>query len=388
MNESLLNVTAKPTRRPERPQFSSGPCVKRPGWSIDALKGALVGRSHRAPACKQAMIDVAELSREVAKIPDDYLIGILAGSDTGAFETAMWNLLGAGPVDGLVFDFFSGDWGEDLENALKLPDCNLIKAPIPGQAIDLSQVRGDADVVLAWNGTSTGMCIPHTDWLRSDRNGLVLCDATSAIFSVDLPWNRMDAITWSWQKAMGGEAQHGMIALSPRAVKRLETYQPSWPIPKMMSLTKGGKFNHGIFAGNVLNTTSLIAVEDALDSLRWAKSIGGLPALKKRNSDNAACVQTWVDQTPAVEHLVSDTAWRSPVNVCFNLTKAALKGRDAGPCIKMILDLLEREGVGFDLTAYPRAPAGFRIYCGPTMEKTDLEDLLPWLDYAIADVLA
>jgi len=385
MNESL-----RPNVRPANPCFSSGPCAKRPGWSVDALAGACVGRSHRAKPGKAKLAEVIDRTRAILGVPDDYRIGIVPASDTGAVEMAMWSLLGERGVDILAWESFGQGWVTDVVKQLKLQDVRELKAGY-GQLPDLGQVNGARDVLFTWNGTTSGVRVPNGDWIASDREGLTICDATSAVFAMDLPWDKLDATTYSWQKVMGGEAQHGMLILSPRAVERLETYTPPWPMPKLFRLTKAGKLIEGVFKGETINTPSMIAVEDALDGLRWAETLGGLEGLVGRSEANFEAMQAWVNATAWVDFLAEEPATRSNTSVCLKLVDPwflDLPDDQRAAAAKRISALLDAEGVGFDTGAYRDAPPGLRIWAGSTVERSDLEALFPWLDWAYATVKA
>lgn len=378
----------KPTSKPKNPCFSSGPCAKRPGWTLDALKGAAIGRSHRAKIGKSKLKETIDLSRQILGIPADYRIGIVPASDTGAFEMAMWSLLGARGVDMLAWESFGEGWVSDAKKQLKIADLRTFTAPY-GQIPDLKQVDWNRDVCFTWNGTTSGAKAPNGDWIAADRQGLSLCDATSAVFAMDLPWEKLDVTTWSWQKVMGGEGAHGMLVLSPRAVARLESYVPAWPMPKIFRLTKGSKLMEEIFEGSTINTPSMLATEDALDGLKWAQSIGGLPALIKRSNANLAAVTAWVSKSPWAAFLAENESIRSNTSVCLKITDPWFTGLDkAGQeaAAKQLASLIEKEGAGYDLGAYRDAPPGLRIWCGATVEAADIEALLPWLDWAWAEV--
>ncbi len=382
------SVAAKPHLRPANPDFSSGPCAKRPGWSLKALSGALLGRSHRAAGPKARLAEVIDRSRAILRLPQDWLLGIVPGSDTGAVEMAMWSMLGARGVDILAFESFSEAWATDVVKQLKLADARVLSAPYGGLP-DLAQADPARDVVLAWNGTTSGVRLPHADWIAQDREGLVICDATSAAFAMALPFEKLDVVTWSWQKVLGGEAAHGMLALSPRAVARLESYKPAWPLPKVFRLTSGGKLSTGIFRGETINTPSMLCVEDALDGLRWAEGIGGLPALVARSEANLAAVAGWVERTPWVDFLAADPATRSCTSICLRITApwfTALAPDEQAKAAKRLASLLDKEGVAFDVASYRDAPPGLRIWGGATVETSDIEALLPWLDWAYAQV--
>lgn len=382
------SVVAKPAPRPANTCYMSGPCAKRPGYSLTALDTALLGRSRRAGAPTARRREVIERSRAVLEMPDDWLLGIVPGSDMGAFEMALWSLLGPRPVDALDFERFSHFWAQDVIEWLKIPHTRLFRAPF-GQLPDLTLLDWSHDVVFVWNGTTSGVCIPDEEWIPKDRLGLAICDATSAAFAMNLPWDRLDVVTWSWQKALGGEGAHGMLALSPRAVLRLESYTPPWPVPKLFRLTESGKVIQGIFRGESINTPSQLCVEDVLDSLRWAESIGGLPALIARTQQNYALLAEWVAQASWIGFLVSDPRIRSKSSPCFQIVSpwyVALDPLSQAEAARRLTDLLEGEKVAFDIDANPSAPPGLRIWCGPTIERADLEALLPWLDWAHAVV--
>jgi phosphoserine aminotransferase len=376
----------KPNARPHTPYFSSGPCTKRPGWSLDALADATLGRLHRSPAAAAKVAAVIDETRALLQIPDDYRIGVVAGSDTGAVEIALWSLLGQRGVDVLAWDSFGSGWAVDVLEQLKVPDARIINADF-GQIADLSSVDFSHDVVFAWNGTSSGVRVPNADWIAADREGLTICDATSAVFAMRVDWSKIDVATWSWQKVLGGEAAHGMLVLSPRAVERLETYVPPWPLPKLFRLTKGGKLNEGIFRGSTINTPSLLCIEDVLDAMRWAKGIGGLEAQIERSEANLAAIARWVAQTEWIDFVVEDPAVRSCTSICLKLSDncgLAGEARDAAP--KRMADLLAEEGVAYDINAYHESPPGLRIWAGATVELADIEAMLPWLDWAFAEV--
>ena len=378
----------EPSTRPHQPCFSSGPCAKRPGWTPAALTDAAVGRSHRAKIGKAKLAEVIERSRTVLGIPDDYRVGIVPASDTGAFEMAMWTLLGPRGVDALAWESFGAGWITDLAKQLKPADLRVFEAPY-GALPDLGQVDGDRDVVFVWNGTTSGVRVPDGGWIAEDRAGLTLCDATSAVFAMDLPWSKLDAVTWSWQKALGGEAAHGMLALSPRAVERLESYSPPWPLPKIFRLAKGGKLIEGIFRGETINTPSLLATEDAIDSLRWAEQIGGQPALVARCSANLEAISHWVARTPWIDFLAESPDTRSPTSICLKIVDDWFKalGDEAQASVpKRIAALLEARDVAYDINGYRDAPPGLRIWGGATVEVSDIQALMPWLDWAYAEV--
>ena len=375
-----------PTIRPRNPNFGSGPTAKRPGWSLAALEGAMLGRSHRAAPAKARLQEVIERSRAILGVPAEYRIGILPASDTGAFECAMWSLLGARGVDVIAYESFGEGWLTDIEKQLKLKDVRALTAPY-GELPDLAEMDPARDTVFCWNGTTSGVRVPDGHWIKDDRQGLTLCDATSAAFAMELPWRKLDVVTWSWQKVLGGEAQHGMLVLSPRAVERLESWKPAWPLPKIFRLTKGGKLIEGIFQGETINTPSMLAVEDALDGLRWAEGLGGLEALIRRSQRNLAAVEAWVAQTSWVEFLARRPEIRSPTSVCLAITDPAFtalaEDRQQG-FVKDMTKLLAEQKVGYDIASYRDAPAGLRLWCGATVETSDVEALVPWLDWAFA----
>jgi phosphoserine aminotransferase len=380
----------KPGVRPANPHFSSGPCAKRPGWSLQALKDAVLGRSHRSKPGKARLKRAVDLTREVLDVPADYRIGIVPASDTGAIELALWSLLGARPVTMLAWESFGEAWVTDVEKQLKLKDVTISKAPY-GALPDLSKVDFNGDVVFTWNGTTSGVRVPNGDWIAADRKGLTICDATSAAFAQALDFSKLDVVTFSWQKALGGEGAHGMLILSPRAVERLETYKPAWPLPKIFRITKNGKINEGVFAGETLNTPSMLCVEDYLDTLSWAKGIGGLKTLRARADGNAGVMAGWVARTPWIAHLPQDAATRSNTSVCMKLADPALGKLPAAEqlaFIKGMEAMLEKEGVAFDIANHRDAPPSLRIWCGCTVEQRDLEALTPWLDWAFAEAKA
>ncbi len=380
----------KPGIRPANPRFSSGPCAKRPGWSLAALEGALLGRSHRAATPKAKLAEVITLSKSILGMPADWRLGIVPASDTGAVEMALWSMLGARGVDVLVWESFSKDWATDVLKQLKLADARVIDAPY-GKLPDLGAVDPKRDVVFVWNGTTSGVRLKNADFISADREGLAICDATSAAFAMDLPWAKLDVVTWSWQKVLGGEAAHGMLALSPRAVARLESYSPPWPMPKIFRLSSGGKLSEGVFKGETINTPSMLCVEDALDGLRWAESIGGLKGLIARSEANLAAIADWVAAGSGYGFLAQDAATRSCTSICLTITApwfAALSAEAQAAAAKKIASLLEKEGVALDAGAYRDAPPGLRIWGGATVETADIKALLPWLDWALASVQA
>ena len=379
---------AMPTVRPLVPHFSSGPCAKRPGWSLSALTDAVLGRSHRSKIGRAKLKHAIDLTREVLQVPATYRIGIVPASDTGAVEMALWSMLGARPVTVLAWESFGEGWASDITKELKLSDATVLRAAY-GELPDLAKVDPASDVVFTWNGTTSGVRVPNADWIAADRAGLSICDATSACFAQRLDWPKLDVVTFSWQKALGGEAAHGMLILSPRAVERLESYTPPRPLPKIFRLTKGGKLNQGIFEGETINTPSMLCVEDYLDTLAWAKSIGGLEALMARADANAKVIADWVASTPWIEFLAWDPALRSNTSVCLKVVDPAVSrlAVEARPeFVKGIAAALEKKGVAYDINAYRDAPPGLRIWCGATVEKSDLLALLPWLDWAYAEI--
>ncbi len=380
----------KPGVRPVNPHFSSGPCAKRPGWSLQALKDAVLGRSHRSKPGKAKLKRAIDLTREVLEVPADYRIGIVPASDTGAIELAMWSLLGARPVTMLAWESFGQAWVTDVEKQLKLKDVTALTAPY-GALPDLPGVDFATDVVFTWNGTTSGVRVPNGDWIPADRKGLTLCDATSAAFAQVLDFAKLDVVTFSWQKALGGEGAHGMLILSPRAVERLESYKPAWPLPKIFRITKNGKINEGVFAGETLNTPSMLCVEDYIDTLMWAKSVGGLKGLRARADANAKVIGDWVARTPWIEHLPQDPATRSNTSVCLRLIDPAVTTLppDAQLAfIKSMEAMLDKEGVAYDVANHRDAPPSLRIWCGSTVETSDIEALTPWLDWAFAEAKA
>ncbi|HEY4345383.1 MAG TPA: phosphoserine transaminase [Parvibaculum sp.] len=386
----MTTQTTRPEVRPANPCFSSGPCAKRPGWALKNLEKALLGRSHRAKPGKARLLDAIEKTRAVLGVPADYKIGIVPASDTGAVEMVLWSALGARGVDLLAWESFGEGWITDVVKQLKLKDARSLTAPY-GKISDLAAVNFKNDVVFTWNGTTSGVRAPNGDWIPADREGLTICDATSAAFAQDLPWAKLDVTTFSWQKALGGEAAHGMLILSPRAVERLETYKPEWPLPKIFRMTKGGKLIDGIFKGETINTPSMLCVEDYLDALNWAESIGGLKSLISRADGNAAVIADWVENTGWVDFLAEDVKTRSNTSVCLKVVDpaiTALSDDDQAAFAKKIADLLDKEGVAYDIGGYRDAPAGLRIWAGATIEMDDMRALMPWLDWAFAEAKA
>jgi phosphoserine aminotransferase len=378
-------TATKPAVRPNIAHFSSGPCAKRPGYSLENLENAVLGRSHRSKVGKARLKLAIDKTRAILGVPENYLIGITAASDTGAFEMAMWSLLGARAIDVLAWESFGKDWVTDIVKHLKLKDVRVLEAPYGGIP-DLAAVDFARDVVFTWNGTTSGVRVPNGDWISADREGLTLCDATSAAFAQPLEWSKLDVVTFSWQKVLGGEAQHGILILSPRAVARLESYTPAWPMPKLFRMTKGGKVNLEIFEGATINTPSMLCVEDYLDALGWAEGIGGLPAIQARSTANFKVIEDWVARTPWVDFLAIDPATRSNTSVCLKIVDPALPSAEAQAAVaKEIASTLEKEGVAMDIGAYRDAPPGLRIWTGATVEASNLEALMPWLDWAFAN---
>ena len=378
----------RPERRPGNPCFSSGPCAKRPGWSLEALAGALVGRSHRSPAGEGRLREVIERSRTVLGVPADHRIAVVPASDTGAVEMALWSLLGPRGVDVLAWESFGLGWVTDLTRQLPLSDVRPLLADY-GELPDLRQVDGDRDVVFTWNGTTSGVRVPDADWIDPGRLGLTICDATSAAFAMDLPWEKLDVVTWSWQKAMGGEAAHGMLVLGPRAVERLLSYTPTWPLPKLFRITAGGALDEGLFEGRTINTPSMLCVEDALDGLRWAESIGGLPELVRRSRANLTVLEAWAEEREWIDFLASRPPIRSSTSICLRIVDgawAALPAADQAARVKELARILEREGAACDVGSYREAPPGLRVWGGSTVETSDIEALTPWLDWGFEKV--
>lgn len=377
-----------PEKKPASPLFSSGPCAKRPGWTIKNLENAPLGRSHRAAIGKSRLKEAIDKTHALLELPEDYLVGIVPGSDTGAVEMALWSMLGARGVDMLAWESFGSGWITDVTKQLKLDDVRKIEAPY-GEIADLSKVDPARDVVFTWNGTTSGVKVPNGDWISDDRAGLTICDATSAAFAMELPWKKLDVTTFSWQKVMGGEGAHGILILSPRAVERLESYTPPWPLPKIFRLTKNGKLISGIFTGATINTPSMLCVEDYIDTLNWGIEIGGLKALIGRSEANFGVIKQWVDQTDWVDFLANDPATQSNTSVCLKISAdwfMNLSEEDKAEAAKKLAKLLEEQDVAYDIGAYRDAPAGLRIWAGSTIEVEDLRDLTPWLDWAHAEV--
>ncbi|ASP34525.1 phosphoserine transaminase [Labrenzia sp. VG12] len=380
----MTELTAKPDVRPANPNFSSGPCSKRPGWSLDQLAGTPLGRSHRAKPGKAKLAEAIDLTRKVLQVPENYRIGIVPASDTGAVEMALWSLLGARGVDMLAWESFGSGWVTDVIKQLKLDDARVLEAPY-GELPDLAAVDFSRDVVFTWNGTTSGVRVPNGDWIPADREGLTICDATSAAFAQDLDFDKLDVVTFSWQKVLGGEAAHGVLILSPRAVERLESYTPSWPLPKIFRLTKGGKLIEGVFRGETINTPSMLCVEDYLDALKWADGLGGLDALRGRADANLKVLSDWVERTDWVDFLAVDPNTMSNTSVCLKVTDAGvrtLSADDQAAFAKGMVSALDAEGVAYDIGAYRDAPSGLRIWAGATIEASDLAALTAWLDWA------
>jgi phosphoserine aminotransferase len=388
---AIVAAPAKPHLKPARPEFSSGPCPKRPGWTAEAVAGrAFLGRSHRAAKPKAQLKEAIDRTAKLLGVPEDYRVGIVPASDTGAFEMAMWSMLGARPVDMLAWESFGQGWATDATKQLRLTDTRVLTAPY-GALPDLGAVRPDADVCFTWNGTTSGARVPNGDWIADDRAGLTLCDATSAAFAQGLPWAKLDVTTFSWQKAMGGEGGHGVLILSPRAVERLESFTPDRPLPKIFRLTKSAKLIEGIFQGETINTPSMLCVADCVDALAWMEGIGGLAATRARADANFAALQGWVDRTPWIENLVADHGARSNTSVCLRIVDPVVAGLDEAAqrdFVKRMTRLLESEGVAYDIAGYRDAPPGLRIWCGTTVETADVAALTPWLDWAFAATVA
>jgi len=383
-------TAAKPASRPHVPHFSSGPCAKRPGWTPQNLLDAALGRSHRAKVGKAKLKLAIELTREVLEVPAGYKIGIVPASDTGAVEMALWSMLGARPVTTIAWESFGEGWVGDIVKELKLKDVTRLHAGY-GEIPDLGKADPASDIVFTWNGTTSGVRVPDADWISAKREGLTICDATSAAFAQPLDWAKLDVVTFSWQKALGGEAAHGMLVLSPRAVERLETYKPAWPLPKIFRMTKGGKLNEGIFEGETINTPSMLCVEDYLDALNWAKSVGGLKALIARADANARVLADWKAKTPWIDFLARDPKIRSNTSVCMKVVDPAITSLtpDAqADFARKLVALVEKEGAGYDFAHYRDAPAGLRIWCGATVEANDVALLTQWIDWAFAETKA
>ncbi|HEX4159950.1 MAG TPA: phosphoserine transaminase [Rhizomicrobium sp.] len=380
-------TATRPATRPARPFFSSGPCAKRPGWAAERLNGAVLGRSHRSRPGMAKLKSAIDRSAQLLGVPEDYRIFIVPASDTGAVELAMWSLLGPRAVDALVWDTFGAEWMTDAVHQLKL-DTQVLRAEF-GELPDLSKADPAHDIVFVWNGTTSGVCAPDGDWIADDREGLTICDATSAIFAMDLPWPKLDATAFSWQKGVGSEAAHGMLVLSPRAIARLESHTPPWPVPKIFRVKKDGKFNPGLFQGETLNTPSMLAVEDYLDALAWAETVGGLPALLARTGRNFAALSRWVRESKWLTFMATGEHFRSPTSVCLKIVEpwfVDLAPADQRVIVREFADLLENDGVAFDVAGHRTAPPGLRIWCGPTVESDEIEALTPWLDWAWSEM--
>jgi len=378
----------KPVDRPINPNFSSGPCAKRPGWSSAVLDGAALGRSHRSEIGKKKLKTVIDKSREILGVPDSYLLGIVPASDTGAVEMALWSLLGCRGVDLLVWESFGAGWADDVETQLKLEDCRVIKSDY-GELPDLSEVDFNHDVVFPWNGTTSGVCIPDGNWIKSERKGLTICDATSAAFAMELPWDKLDVVTYSWQKVLGSEAQHGVLVISPRAIERLEKYTPPWPLPKIFRLTKDKKLNYKLFRGETINTPSMLVVEDVLDSLEWAERIGGLNGLIKRSMTNLNVISDWLQDNNDFEFLVKNPLWRSSTSVCVKIVAKWFKELDSEKQLDVAIklsSLLEEMDIAYDIGSYRDAPPGLRIWAGSTVDPINLKLLFPWLEWGLYQV--
>ena len=378
----------KPTTKPKNPNFSSGPCAKRPGWNIQNLKTDSLGRSHRAKLPKQRLAEVINLSKELLNIPSDYKVGIIAGSDTGAIESAMWSLLGKTGVEVLAWESFGSDWVKDIKEQLKIKNLTIHQSDY-GDLPDFQKINFDNDIVFNWNGTTSGVCLPNADWISDNRKGLTICDATSAVFAMDMDWHKLDVITWSWQKVLGGEAAHGMIALSPKALERLSEYQPTWPIPKIFRLANNMKVIEGIFKGETINTPSMLCVEDAIDALNWIQSIGGSKGSIDKSQSNLQVVKTWVESKDWIDFLAKDSSTLSSTSICLKITDPWFLGLSVDQQqlkIKEINSLLDKEQVAFDINAYRTAPSGFRIWGGATVESSDIETLLPWIEWGYQSI--
>jgi len=386
MNEEANGLPVRPSVRPSDARFSSGPCKKYPGWDISHLNTDYLGRSHRARLPKQRLRDAIDISHRLLGLPADWKLGIVPGSDTGAFEIAMWSLLGSRPVDALVWESFSSDWSKDLQ-ALGIEPLNIYQSAY-GELPDLGQVNSAHDLVMVYNGTTSGVCLPNLDWLKTGRDGLVLCDATSAAYAMPMDFSKLDVVTWSWQKVLGSEGAHGMLALGPRAVQRLESTPPRFPLPKLFRLTKDGKLMEGIFSGATINTPSMLALEDLHAALNWAQSLGGVEALWQRTRDNFDCIDDWVSKTDWIDWLARDPATRSPTSMCLQIVDpefTQLPPDEQQPAINAMLARLEQEDVALDIGNYRSAPPGFRIWGGATVDSSDLQALTPWLDYVFAE---
>jgi phosphoserine aminotransferase len=382
----MADMLTAPTVKPANPNFSSGPCAKRPGWTVEALSKALVGRSHRAKPAKARIERAIALTRELLEVPADYLIGIVPASDTGAVEMALWSLLGERGVDVLAWESFGSGWVTDIVKQLKLKDVRTLEAPY-GQLPNLRDVDTDRDVIFTWNGTTSGVRVPNADWIKADRKGLTICDATSAAFAQKMDFQKLDVVTFSWQKALGGEAGHGILILSPRAVERLETYKPAWPLPKIFRLTKGGKLMADIFEGATINTVSMLCIEDAIDAMEWGVKIGGLKAMQARADANFKVISDWVAKSDWAAFLAEKPAERSNTSVCLIIKDKAITALDdekQAAFAKALVSRLDKAGVAYDIGAYRDAPSGLRIWAGSTIDASNLTALMPWLDFAFA----
>lgn len=389
-DQAAAPAIPQPAAKPQCPNFSSGPCAKRPGWSLANLQTACLGRSHRSKLGKARLQEAIALSHEILGLPPGYHLGIVAGSDTGAMEMAMWSLLGARPVDVFAWEAFGKDWVTDIIKQLQLKDARAFTADY-GKLPDLGQADFTHDVIFTWNGTTSGVRVPNADWIPANREGLTICDATSAVFAMPMDWAKLDVVTYSWQKVLGGEGAHGVLILSPRAIARLESYKPAWPMPKLFRMTKDGKANLGLFAGETINTPSMLCVEDVIDSLNWAKSIGGAAGLQARTAASFKAIADWVAKTPWVEFLASSPAERSPTSVTIKITDpavTALPEAEQTAFCKKLADSLEKAGAANDIAGYRDAPPGLRIWCGATVEPADVAALMPWLDWAFATAKA
>ena len=378
----------KPDKKPSNPNFSSGPTTKRPNWLINNLEGALLGRSHRAVECKERLKEVITKSKSILNLPEDYLVGIMPGSDTGALEAAMWSLLGNRGIDVLAWENFGKDWVIDVVDELKIEDRNVHLSDY-GTLPDLTKVNFSRDVIFTWNGTTSGVRVPNGDWIPDDREGLTICDATSAIFAMPIDYNKCDVLTWSWQKVLGGEAGHGMLALSPRALQRLQTYQPPWPIPKVFRIASKKKLISGIFEGNTINTPSMLCVEDAIDGLNWSEEIGGLDELFRRSNTSLSLIETWVQNISWVDFLNADKQTRSNTGITFKIVEdwfVKKEEKQQRDIMKEITSLLTKENIAYDINGYPKAPPSFRIWGGGTVEPDNIKKLLPWIDWAYHQV--
>jgi phosphoserine aminotransferase len=381
-------ATTKPSIKPANPNFSSGPCAKRPGWDISALQNADTGRSHRAKHCKAKLNDVIVKSSKLLGLPEDYTVAIMAGSNTGALEAALWSLLGARGVDILAWENFGRDWVNDILNELKLENVNAHIAEY-GDLPNLSKTNFDNDVIFTWNGTTAGVRVPNADWIPDDRAGLTICDATSAVFAMDMDFSKLDVVTWSWQKVLGGEGAHGMIALSPRALERLESHKPAWPMPKVFRMASKLKVSKGIFAGATINTPSMICVEDVLDALNWVESVGGAEALIKHSSKNLQIIADWIDTSDSFKFLCNDESARSSTSITIEIKDESFKSLnedDQRALVKRIVTLLDSEGVAYDIGGYPKAPPSLRLWGGPTVQNDDMKAVFPWIEWAYQEV--